>query len=269
MPVTVPCGNCIGCRIDKSRQWAIRCVHEAKEHTHNCFLTLTYDDKNLPAYGSLQKADLQRFFKRLRKDGHSFRYFAVGEYGPSTRRPHYHVILFGMDFISDRRRYKSSGSGESLYKSPYLESKWTFGESLIGSFSYQTAAYTARYCMKKVTGERAKESYVFINPLNGEKIPIEHEFSIMSLKPGIGSSWYEKYGSDAFPSDYLVHKGKYHPVPRYYTNKLEKEDIQTFKLIKTKRRLFLQDNSTNNTLDRLAVREEVKTAQLRTLKREI
>jgi len=99
MPVVVPCGQCIGCRLEKSRQWAIRCVHESKCHDDNIFVTLTYNNENLPKDGSLCLADLQKFMKRLRKKyGAGIRYFACGEYGEKLKRPHYHVCIFGLNF---------------------------------------------------------------------------------------------------------------------------------------------------------------------------
>jgi len=267
MSVTVPCGVCIGCRIDKSRQWAIRCVHESKLHLRNSFLTLTYDE--LPEFNTLLKSDLQKFFKRLRKDGKTFRYFAVGEYAPNTRRPHYHAIIFGLDFNEDglRKNYKTNAQGNQLYTSEYLTKVWGHGHATVGQFSYQTAAYVARYVMKKQTGKNADDHYSIVDPYTGEIIGQEHEFQIMSRKPGIGSGWFDKFSSDAFPSDFLIHQGKKHSVPRYYTDKLERGDIETFKLIKAKRKQSQLKNAHETTYDRLAVREECKKSQLKSLKR--
>src|SRR3954449_8205389 len=89
---SLPCGQCIGCRLERSRQWAMRCVHENKMHPRSSFVTLTYDDKNIPPAGSLSKRDFQLFMKRLRKSqSNPLRFFACGEYGETTHRPHYHV----------------------------------------------------------------------------------------------------------------------------------------------------------------------------------
>jgi len=66
-PLELPCGQCIGCRLERSRQWAIRCVHEASMHENNCFITLTYAPEYLPPDGGLIKSDFQKFIKRLRK----------------------------------------------------------------------------------------------------------------------------------------------------------------------------------------------------------
>ncbi|AXH75719.1 MAG: replication initiator protein [Microviridae sp.] len=271
IPMSVPCGQCIGCRIDKSREWAIRCVHEAKMHQSNCFLTLTYDDEHLLAGHTLVKEHLQKFLKRLRHHYGSFRFFACGEYGDETKRPHYHAIIFGLDFHEDRKKHSTNGRGDILFKCDKLQEIWGHGHILIGSFNYASAAYTARYCMKKQTGKDSHNhaQYHRIDPTTGEIIQVNPEFACMSLRPGIGSAWYEKYKADAFPSDFLVHAGKQHPVPRYYSDKLKKEDETTYKKIKLKRLKFRDEHKENSTPDRLYTREECKAAQINTLKRKI
>ena len=144
LKVQVPCGQCIGCRLEKSRQWAIRCVHEAQMHEENCFITLTYNKESLPADGSLRKRDFQLFMKRLRKEcGEGIRYYMCGEYGAKYERPHYHICLFGYDFkdkyIWDER------DKVPLYRSTKLEKLWTLGFSTIGEVTFQSAAYVAPY----------------------------------------------------------------------------------------------------------------------------
>jgi hypothetical protein len=95
----LPCGRCIGCRLERSRQWAVRCVHEASLHEKNCFITLTYSPENLPKDGSLDVSHFQKFMKRFRKRfGPGIRFFHCGEYGESLSRPHYHACIFGFDF---------------------------------------------------------------------------------------------------------------------------------------------------------------------------
>ena len=97
---SVPCGRCMGCRLEKSRQWAVRCVHEAKFYEDNCFVTLTYAPEHLPKDGSLNRKHVQDFIKRLRRrlDDRKIRVFYCGEYGDKLRRPHYHLCLFNCDF---------------------------------------------------------------------------------------------------------------------------------------------------------------------------
>ncbi|AXH74818.1 MAG: replication initiator protein [Microviridae sp.] len=269
MPLTVPCGVCIGCRIDKSRQWALRCVHESKMHLKNCFVTLTYDDDHLPVNSSLDKSELQLFFKTIRNRFGQFRYYAAGEYGENLGRPHYHLILFGLDFADDRKPYKKNPQGDQLYKSRSLTLAWGKGDVIISAFTYATAAYTARYVMKKVTGKLAPSHYSKVNPYTGEIVPVAPEFAVMSLRPGIGSDWYEKYKSDTFPSDFLVHQGKKHPVPRFYTEKLKKTDIELHGEIKSKRKQSQTENAANSTSDRLFIRETVKLSQIKSLKRNL
>jgi len=270
LEVKVPCGQCIGCRIDRSRMWAIRCVHESKMHSRNCFITLTYSDENLPFTLSLEKDHLQKFFKRLRHHIGKFRYYACGEYGDDTRRPHYHAILFGVDFADDRTLHSRNSRGHSLYISQLLSDTWGLGHALISPFTYSTAAYVARYCMKKQNGKSAyeHEKYCRYDSITGELFHVSPEFALMSNRPGIGSAWYDRFSTDVFPSDFLVHEGKTHPVPRYYLDKLIKSNPQKADKIKTKRK-EARANDINSTPDRLTAREIVKKAQLTTLKRSL
>lgn len=208
-PFQVPCGQCIGCRLERSRDWAVRCVHESKLYSDNCFLTLTYNNENLPANKSLDKSHLTKFFKRLRKQnpGKKIRYFACGEYGDEFQRPHYHVILFNHDF-NDKRLYKY---GEfPLYTSSTLAGLWPFGHAIVAAFSFESAAYTARYCVKKVNGAGAKEHY-------GDRIP---EYAVMSRKPGIGYDFFLKYYDDIVHYDRVVTRGGVQSKPPRYYDKL-------------------------------------------------
>ncbi|AXH74859.1 MAG: replication initiator protein [Microviridae sp.] len=267
--VQLPCGNCIGCRIDKSRMWAIRCVHESKMHKKNCFVTLTYKDEELPEDMSLNKKHLQDFFKRLRANYGPFRYYASGEYGDNTKRPHYHVLFFGIDFSEDRKKFSQSKNGDTTYKSELLSRTWGFGLCDIGSFNYSSAAYVARYIVKKMSGDFADSAYSRYDSRTGECFRVAPEFSLMSRNPGIGSTWYDKYKTDVFPSDFLVHKGKKHPVPRYYADKLQKEEKPVYENIKLNRKIAQLKEKPNNTPDRLAVRETCKKAQIKQLTRSL
>lgn len=210
-PISVPCGQCIGCRLDRVRDWSIRCVHEAKLHDASSFLTLTYSDEFLPDGGTLVPLDLQLFMKRLRKrfEPQRLRFYACGEYGDENSRPHYHVLLFGMRF-PDLVPNSRSKTGFVLYESALLDALWAKGRAIIGEVTRESAAYTARYCLKKVTGSAADEHYAGRHP----------EFARMSTKPGIGYGWLQRYETDAFPSAYVVVNGQKYPVPRYYQGKL-------------------------------------------------
>lgn len=238
LPVTIPCGMCIGCRIQRARTWALRCVHESKGHTFNSFVTLTYDDEHIPPNGSIEKPILQLFFKRLRKAGFVFRYFAAGEYGSTTNRPHYHVLLFGIDFHEDRKLYKISNE-KRYYKSETLTKIWGQGDAIISGFNYTTAEYVAKYIIGKKLGKNASDDHHYsrLDLSTGEHYQVGTEFTLMSRRPGIGHEWYEQYGNDAFPSDFLVLDERKFTVPRYYLNKLEKHDASTHKTVKKKRRI--------------------------------
>lgn len=263
----LPCGRCVGCRLERSRQWATRIIHEAKSHDHNSFVTLTYSPEHLPPGGSLNYSDFQRFIKRLRKHygGKKIRYYVAGEYGEELQRPHYHACLFGIDFSDDRVLW--SRREFNLYRSPTLEKLWPFGHSTIGQLNFETAAYTARYVMKKITGQKAEEHYRRADPETGEVYYLEPEFNKMSLKPGIGSSFIEKYMSDVYPHDYLVVNGVKVKPPRFYDKRFERVDPDAFDQIKADREYNASKNASDNTYARLSVKEAVVTAKLNQLKR--
>lgn len=266
----LPCGQCVGCRLDRSRQWALRCVHEAKLYEHNCFITLTYDDDHLPKDGSLSHRDFQLFFKRLRKQfpNNNIRYYMCGEYGELNGRPHFHAILFNHTF-TDLFLHSKSPSGSHLFRSPTLERLWPFGFASIGAVTFESAAYVSRYVMKKVTGSLADSHYERIDPSTGEIIWLKPEYNRMSLKPGIGASFYHKYKSDIFPHDRVVHDGTEHRVPRYYDKLLSRSNPELLEEIKSQRIIDIQTKSHDNTTQRLNSKEIVQIAQLNQLKRRL
>lgn len=209
-PVEVPCGKCTGCRLERARQWAIRCMHEKSLYSESSFLTLTYSDDNLPAFQSLQLEDYQTFFKRLRKKtGPGLRFFGCGEYGETRGRPHYHAILFNYNF-PDRRHYKTTDSGV-LFRSAILDRTWGHGLCSIGTVTFESCAYVAKYCVKKVNGDKAAAHY-------RGRLP---EFSTQSK--GIGRGWYEKYKSDVDMNDSVVMRGREMKPPQYYDRLRERE----------------------------------------------
>lgn len=219
------CGQCMECRLAYSREWAIRITHEAQMHSQNCFLTLTYDNENLPPYGQLVKRDLQLFFKRLRHVVGPFRYVASGEYGEIRRRPHFHVALFGVDFSSDRIEYGSGIRGDKIYVSPTVASVWQksvfpMGHT-IGSLTFESAAYIARYITKKVTGVGASPVPLHSDIETGELVLPNPEFLLCSR--GIGRAWFrDHFFTDVFPhARVITAQGSPAPVPRYYKNLLK------------------------------------------------
>jgi len=266
--IDVACGQCMGCRIDRSKEWAARIVHESQMHEENTFVTLTYDQENLPHDGSLNKAHFQKFMKRLRSQNQNnkIRYFHCGEYGEKLSRPHYHACLFGIDF-DDKEPYRVDND-IITYTSLKLEQLWGKGFCSLGELNYQTAAYTSRYIMKKVTGKKAEEHYMRVDPTTGEIYNLEPEYVTMSLKPGIGYDWYQKYKTDVFPDECPVPgRGVYKNVPKYYDTLLEREDEDTYRAIKKLRRKYHASKCEDYTPRRLEDRYKVKKAQLKMLKR--
>lgn len=261
-PLALPCGQCIGCRLERSRQWAIRCVHESKLYDKNCFITLTYRDECLPSGGTLELRDFQLFMKRLRKaHGSGIRFFHCGEYGELFQRPHYHACLFNFD-VPDRDPWKEV-NGIRLYKSRLLDELWGLGFTSVGDVTFDSAAYVARYITKKITGERADEHYV--NRETGElRAP---EYVTMSRRPGIGREWFNKYCSDVYPDDFIVLKSQQLRPPKYYDNIFELVDPEAMARIKASRKSKMKAAAANSTWERLAVREEIQLRKFDLLKR--
>ncbi len=296
----IPCGRCIGCRLDRSREWAIRCVHEAQMHERNCFITLTYNDEHLPEDRSVHVEDFQKFMKRLRKKfvpknphpkgsdarasfarQHGVRFFHCGEYGEQGHRPHYHACLFNFDF-PDRELF-SERDGVRLYTSQMLQDLWSdakgdpIGFVTVGDVTFDSAAYVARYIMKKISGEDAEDHYSYIDETTGEYFQRNAEYVTMSRRPGIGKYWYDDFGADVYPHDYVVHDNHKIKPPRFYDGLYEISggDLD---FVKQKREEAAQKlaqepvlvrgaNGQLKTNDRLAVKEKVKLSQINQLKR--
>lgn len=284
--VQVPCGKCIGCRLERSRQWAVRCVHEASLYPENCFITLTFNDDHLDKSGSLVKRDFVLFMKNLRKMfGPGIRFFHCGEYGEGLGRPHHHACIFNFDFpdkvlwsVRDGVRLYTSGCLEALWSDP--ETGSCKGFCTVGEVTFESAAYVARYVMKKVTGELAPSHY-------GGKVP---EYVTMSRRPGIAAGWVKKYAlSDCYNTDFLVMNGHKCKPPKFYDrcyedmtgvevlpSKFEAKYFgkgidkrsKVWKGISRKRKEF-GAASPDNTLARLAVREKLKQRQVDRLKRSV
>lgn len=209
----LPCGRCTGCRIEHSRQWATRLMHEQQMHEQSCFITLTFNQHSLEKRKNpytVDRTEFQKFMKRLRKKtGKKLSYFHCGEYGDLNKRPHYHAIIYGHDF-SDKEQIGNS-NGIPLYVSSQLEDLWSdpktkesLGFHRIGKVSFESAAYVARYCMKKWKGEGLEEHYQIIDD-DGVIHDRHPEYATMSTKPAIGKRWYEKYGwTDCHANDYVT-----------------------------------------------------------------
>ena len=278
----VACGQCLGCRLDYSRMWAMRIVHESTLHEYNggnCFITLTYRDKrdcsiyelengyHVPDDWSLHKSHFQKFMKRLRNafPDQEIRFFAVGEYGRccehkidltlhdcplcNTGRPHFHACLFNCSF-DDLEAYQSDG-GVMRYTSPKLEKIWKYGFVDVGELTYNSAAYCAKYVLKKVRKVNSEHHYMKLGEY-GEVTFITPEFVLMSRgnashkgkRCGIGAGWYEKYKDDVFPSNEVPVPGfgVMHGPPRYYYDILKAEDPEIFEKVRKARLKYMREN---------------------------
>ena len=231
----IPCGQCIGCRLERSRQWAVRISNEASLYDQNCFITLTYAPEYLPEGGSLVLEHFQKFLKRLRKKyGKSIRFFHCGEYGEQLGRPHYHACILNFDF-PDKYHYRTTARGDRIFRSPSLEQLWPFGNSEIGTVTFESAAYVARYCTKKVTGSLAENHYSRLDAETGEIIQLKPEYVTMSRRPGIGAPWLEKFSRDVYNHDLMVSRGHVMRPPRFYDNRFEILDADRFASVQRSR----------------------------------
>ncbi len=243
-------------------------MHEASLHDENSFITLTYNDENLPPDGGLVLADWQNFAKKIRRDVGSFRFFHAGEYGTDERavnqigRPHYHACIFGMNWLQDRKFYKMGKSGSKLYTSKQLENTWGKGYATIGELTLASAAYVAAYVMKKRTGkDQAEGWYDFVNHETGECTPRRPEYATMSRNPGIGKKWFEKWNGEVYPSDELIVAGRITRPPKYYDTQLKKLNPAMLEEIKIERQQAAEENKEDNTEKRLRDKEKVAKAK--------
>lgn len=261
--IEIPCGQCLGCRLRRARDWSLRIMHESTSYDANSFVTLTYGRDKLPPDGSLFYPDYQKFMKRLRKSVGQVRFFMCGEYGPVNLRPHYHACLFGVDFRSDRVLAGKSESGENYFDSPTLSRLWGHGMVSVQDLTRQSAAYCARYIVDKVTGDAAEAHYSSVDS-DGVITRRQPEFCRCSLRPGIGKRWFDRFGSDVFPLDSVVADGQEYGVPKYY-DKLKRRSnprdtaLDEIEYGRHKRALAAAPDSTTR---RLADRETVHRARV-------
>lgn len=265
----VPCQMCVGCRMERARQWAMRCMHEKRLHQESAFLTLTYSPENLPylanGRATLVKRDVQLFLKRLRYERRSeLRYFMCGEYGETTQRPHYHVLMLNTSF-PDMKFHRTTNGNKNLYVSAELDGVWKLGGCLIGEVSFESCAYVAGYLLKNKVNfggsEKFKEAEA--KRLDG-RLP---EYINMSLKPGIGNGYYEKYSTEVCRHDTVVVRGHEVSVPKYYDTLREKHDLKGLEAAKRLRRARARQKAIDNTNWRLHHRECYLIAKARFFKR--
>lgn len=218
-PLQLPCGRCIGCRLERANQWATRLMNESRLHRHNWFLTLTYDDAHLPRLDgepplpTLRPRDMVLFLKRLRKAHPGLRYYQCGEYGDTTKRPHHHAIIFNLH-LGDLAQLTRARNSHTLYDSATIRGAWKNGHISVGAVTYETAAYVAAYVTKKITGPLAADHY-------RGRVP---EYSTMSRRPGIGAGYFDTYHQEIYPADELIVRGHKMKPPRYYDTKLQRSD---------------------------------------------
>lgn len=249
--IKVPCGKCLGCRLDRARDWADRMTYElAANDGKAIFVTLTYDPEHVP-YAvtdegelvgfSLCKRDLQLFFKRLRRRfaDHQIRFYACGEMGAKTHRPHYHAIIFGLTLadFDDLSKRGVNELGHQYFTSPKFSSIWQNGFILMSEVSYKTCAYVARYCMKK--------AFAF-----SENEYCEPEFSLMSRRPGIGKPYFENLLKDGKIEDFFSDDFHYFSdhngsskvgLPKYFMDNFKLTNPDLFDKISVHRRELSHD----------------------------
>lgn len=240
-PILIPCGRCINCRLDYSRQWAFRlCLEKSFHEPDLCwFLTLTYDDDHLPkvplsfdrkfvrkpdffdALSTVRMQDCSDFVKNLRRQleyhyglGDGFRFYAASEYGDRTFRPHIHMIAFNLP-LEDLKIDKP------YYSSDFLDKVWAKGHVCIGAVEFSSCAYVSRYVTKKLSGALYAEKY--------EKFGIEPESTRCSRNPGIGMMWFDPavYG-DVSKS---VAPGRVFNRIKAFDRKLKDDDAWAFRLL--------------------------------------
>jgi hypothetical protein len=297
----LPCGQCIACRIARSKDWAIRCVNEASMFNYNCFITLTYNDESLPENGSLNKTDFRLFMKRFRKkyEGKEYvskngkllkpiRYFHCGEYGDGFDRPHHHACIFNYDF--DDKVLWSIRDGNRLHTSEDLERLWSvkveeenidnynkeniwknskgnyyrkLGYCVIGEVTAQSAAYVARYITKKFNGELSEFYYSKLDIETGELKKIVPEYISMSNRPGIGRRFCDKHKAQIYSKDYLTDKGKKFKPPKYYDKVFDITNHEDLETLKKIRRLRATENYKDYLPKRLKSKETILKQKLK------
>lgn len=291
--LVIPCGQCVGCRLEYSRQWADRCYLEAKMHQHNYWLTLTYDEDSIKSLlkrsvrrdtgeivkvPMLNKRHLVGFIKRLREHWkrkyniEGIKYYGCGEYGTLNHRPHYHISIFGLDIPDLDLWYTRDGF--PTFKSEEINRIWGMGRVTINRNTWQTSAYTARYMLKKLKGREAKEAY--------EEAGVEPEFAICSRKPGIGRSYYEAHKEEIYANDgitFLKAKGgaTTRKPPRYFDRLYQAENPEKFqeyqearqKIAKKKTKYRLVGQTVLPEFEQLKIDEQAKIDSIKALARKL
>lgn len=269
-PIKVSCGQCLECKGGRSREWATRIIHEMKFHDQSWFATVTYDDAHLPPGGDLRLRDLQKFIKRLRRGSkkfgmkpHRFRYFACGEYGTQTMRPHYHVVFFGLRLVD--LKCVSKKVGREKYTSASVDRCWTdkHGKSkggiTIELMSDAFAFYVGKYVSEQVSYDNDRKNHVQFSPyewrsVDGVVVRRARPFSCQSRRPGIGAAFLEKYLSQLVSHGSVrLRNGKLVGIPRFYLRRIKEQFPDAYEKFKrdwSRARFLTRDNRTPEALDR-------------------
>lgn len=253
----IPCGQCSGCRMDYAKQWANRLMLELESYKNDLgsahFITLTIDDSHIDSTGyervhkrgdlpdlhvlrpftdpntglvrgwshSISKHDLQLFMKRLRRSrpNDKIRFFACGEYGDKSLRPHYHIIVFGLHFDeNDLEFYKRTKINDKLYNSKLLAKIWPYGYNVVAQVTWESCCYVARYMMKKQKG-RGAEVYDTFN--------LQEPFTLVSRRPGIAHEYYQNHPMDSNVNNIVIGTARGNrefPPPRYLEKLFDFDD---------------------------------------------
>lgn len=279
--LTLPCGQCEGCFMDYAADWKTRVLNETMFHDRNSFLTLTYDTPHLPPNRSLEPKDLQDFWKRLRYHLYAeetylkihepyygpwkpiqIKYFSCGEYGDEKGRPHYHAVLFGWDFPDKVEVKNNPWAKDPLYESPTLNKIWGHGVCKIGNVSGESAAYTARYAMKKIRGKEGKAAY----EAQGKHPPF------ITMSQGIGRRYFNKYASSIYALDSIrdPETKTNNPVPRFYDKLMQEAYPEKFERLKRRRQDRINKlNPADQTPERLETRHECLKLRLKKMQRNL
>lgn len=277
----LPCGKCIGCRLEYARQWALRCHCESQMHPpeHQHFITFSYAPEHLPKDLSVTrgpKSDFTRFLKRLRYyyEGFQIQFLQCAEYGEESNRPHHHSIMWGFP-IDDMVVYSKNRLGQELFTSETINQIWKKGYCIIGKVTLESANYVARYITKKFKGDLGEvdpgtglKPYERYNSQTGEIHTVLPEYLTASRNPSIGKTYHEQFSDDYIHDDTIIVDGKRMFIPDYFTYLVEKESRELYEKIKKRRKLAAKKHTKNKSRDRLRVRGQFKTKQIQHFKRD-
>lgn len=270
--LTLPCGKCRFCVLDLSRQWMVRAVHEGLSHVHSCFVTLTYADEHLPAFGSLSRRDPQLFLKRLRWWCQSVgiaspSVFGCGEYGSVGLRPHYHLCIFGLWFPDAVARGKSETGGQ-LFESEILSGLWGLGRCNFSAFTPATAGYVARYSAAKFEENQMQIYDPVTDPETGELVLRQLPFLIAPKRPALGLSFIEKHHEGVYSHDSIVlPDGHTSGRVKFYDEWLREHVPERFEAIKADRLRSAREGADPDEVMRLLARSHILEQRVSRLSR--